>query len=87
MKSIQEADEYSHPLIHKPNKNKNCCTCTNIYFTILLLLQIASVVYLILLSEIANNLHMYGTNASKVDDYVKKIETIIDYVCDHEPIC
>ena len=85
LKGIQH--DYSSPLIATPKKYTNCCTCVNIYFTILLLLQIASVAYLILLSEIANNLHIYGSNASKVDDYIHKIETIIDYVCEHEPIC
>jgi len=85
MKCIQQ--DYSSSLIPTPKKNTTCCTLVNIYFAVLLLLQIASVAYIVLLSEIANNLHIYGTNASKVGDYINKIETIVDYVCDHEPIC
>ena len=44
-------------------------------------------IYIIVLSNIAKKIHFNSLDIDKETEYIHKLETIIDYICDHYIQC
>ena len=80
----------------KLNKNKQLKFCKKysvkfniivVFLVIIIILQSFSLFYLIIMSNIAQNLHLYEFNKTKLSDYATKFESIIDYLCGNVLSC
>ena len=71
---------------------KNCSYNYFYIFVILtsilnIILTTGCLVYIIILSTMAKKIHLNTLDIDKETEYIHKLETIIDYICDHYIQC
>lgn len=57
------------------------------YLFILLVLQIFSTAYLILIAKFASDINLFNLNTTDTNEYINKFKSIVDYVCHNMVDC
>ena len=85
-----DLDSDSDSLVHSPQlyvkkskivKTSNKNKCMNMLLFMNMILTSLCLVYLILLTNKANQININSLDINKENEYIKKLEIIIDYVC------
>ena len=75
-------------LVNSIKKRDSIYKCVNTFMlTMIIVFQIFCFIYLFEISKLAKEIDLYTLNQTETKEYITKLETIINYICDNEGIC
>ena len=67
--------------------DKNFKICATVFFIIIIGLQLSSLIFLVILGDIARKIDFSSLNMTQQEVYIDKLKRIIDFVCNNYISC